>query len=295
MKITSRKKKITIFDIVIYFIAAFLFLIVAYPLILVVSCSISDPGLVATGQVLFWPKGINMEGYKQLLNNPNILIGYGNTIFYTVFGTLVNLAVTIPAGYVLSKTMVPGTKLFTGLFMFTMYFSGGMIPTFLLVNKLGLYNTRAVLLILGAFSTYNCIICRSFFVGLPTELEEAARIDGCSPLGTFFKVVLPLSKALLGVMVLYFGVAHWNGYFNAMIYINEDVKQPLQVFLRRILILAQISANMDEAGDYAAHLADMEALIRYAVIVVSSAPLLILYPFLQKYFDKGVLIGSVKG
>ena len=295
MKITSRKKKITIFDIVIYFIAAFLFLIVAYPLILVVSCSISDPGLVATGQVLFWPKGINMEGYKQLLNNPNILIGYGNTIFYTVFGTLVNLAVTIPAGYVLSKTMVPGTKLFTGLFMFTMYFSGGMIPTFLLVNKLGLYNTRAVLLILGAFSTYNCIICRSFFVGLPTELEEAARIDGCSPLGTFFKVVLPLSKALLGVMVLYFGVGHWNGYFNAMIYINEDAKQPLQVFLRRILVLAQISANMDEAGDYAAHLADMEALIRYAVIVVSSAPLLILYPFLQKYFDKGVLIGSVKG
>ena len=295
MKITSRKKKITIFDIVIYFIAAFLFLIVAYPLILVVSCSISDPGLVATGQVLFWPKGINMEGYKQLLNDPNILIGYGNTIFYTVFGTLVNLAVTIPAGYVLSKTMVPGTKLFTGLFMFTMYFSGGMIPTFLLVNKLGLYNTRAVLLILGAFSTYNCIICRSFFVGLPTELEEAARIDGCSPLGIFFKVVLPLSKALLGVMVLYFGVAHWNGYFNAMIYINEDVKQPLQVFLRRILVLAQISANMDEAGDYAAHLADMQASIRYAVIVVSSAPLLILYPFLQKYFDKGVLIGSVKG
>jgi len=295
MKITSRKKKITIFDIVIYFIAAFLFLSVAYPLILVVSCSISDPGLVATGQVLFLPKGINMEGYKQLLNNPNILIGYGNTIFYTVFGTLVNLAVTIPAGYVLSKTMVPGTKLFTGLFMFTMYFSGGMIPTFLLVNKLGLYNTRAVLLILGAFSTYNCIICRSFFVGLPTELEEAARIDGCSPLGTFFKVVLPLSKALLGVMVLYFGVGHWNGYFNAMIYINEDAKQPLQVFLRRILVLAQISANMDEAGDYAAHLADMEALIRYAVIVVSSAPLLILYPFLQKYFDKGVLIGSVKG
>ena len=295
MKTTSRGKKFTVFDIVIYFIAAFLFLIVAYPLILVVSCSISDPGLVATGQVLFWPKGINMEGYKQLLNNPNILIGYGNTIFYTVFGTLVNLAVTIPAGYVLSKTMVPGTKLFTGLFMFTMYFSGGMIPTFLLVNKLGLYNTRAVLLILGAFSTYNCIICRSFFVGLPTELEEAARIDGCSPLGTFFKVVLPLSKALLGVMVLYFGVGHWNGYFNAMIYINEDVKQPLQVFLRRILVLAQISANMDEAGDYAAHLADMEALIRYAVIVVSSAPLLILYPFLQKYFDKGVLIGSVKG
>ena len=295
MKSTTRKKKITIFDIVVHFIAALLFLVVAYPLILVLSCSISEPGLVATGQVLLLPKGINFEGYKQLLNNPNILIGYGNTIFYTVLGTLVNLAVTVPAGYVLTKNMVPGTKLFTGLFMFTMYFSGGMIPTFLLVNGLGLYNTRAVLLILGAFSTYNCIICRSFFNGLPEELEEAARIDGCSPIGIFFKIVLPLSKALLGVMVLYFAVGHWNGYFNAMIYINDDSKHPLQVFLRRILVLAQISANMDEAGDYAAHLADLEALIRYAVIVVSSAPLLILYPFVQKYFDKGVLIGSVKG
>ena len=292
---STRKKKIAIFDIVVYFIAALLFLVVAYPLILVLSCSISDPGLVATGQVILLPQGINFEGYKQLLNNPNILIGYGNTIFYTVVGTLVNLAVTVPAGYVLTKKMVPGTKLFTGLFMFTMYFSGGMIPTFLLVNGLGLYNTRAVLLILGAFSTYNCIICRSFFNGLPEELEEAACIDGCSPIGTFFKIVLPLSKALLGVMVLYFAVGHWNGYFNAMIYINDDAKQPLQVFLRRILILAQVSANMDEAGEYAAHLADMEALIRYAVIVVSSAPLLIIYPFLQKYFDKGVLIGSVKG
>ena len=292
---STKKKKITVFDIIVYTITILLFLVVAYPLVLVLSCSISDPGLVATGKVLLLPKGINFAGYKQLLYNPNILTGYGNTIFYTVAGTLVNLAVTVPAGYVLTKSMVPGTKLFMGLFMFTMYFSGGMIPTFLLVNGLGLYNTRAVLLILGAFSTYNCIICRSFFNGLPEELEEAARIDGCSPLGIFFKIVLPLSKALLGVMVLYFAVGHWNGYFNAMIYINEDAKQPLQVFLRRILILAQMSADMDEAGDYAGHLADMEALIRYAVIVVSSAPLLILYPFLQKYFDKGVLIGSVKG
>ena len=290
-----KKKKIEVFDIVMIAISAFLLLIVAYPLVLVLSNSISNPTMVAKGEVVLLPKGINFDGYVYIFKDKDIMTGYANTIFYTVFGTLVNLAVTIPAGYVLSKTMVPGTKLFTGLFMFTMYFSGGMIPTFLLVNKLGLYNTRAVLLILGAFSTYNCIICRSFFVGLPTELEEAARIDGCSPFGTFFKIVLPLSKALLGVMVLYFGVGHWNGYFNAMIYINEDAKQPLQVFLRRILVLAQISANMDEAGDYAAHLADMEALIRYAVIVVSSAPLLILYPFLQKYFDKGVLIGSVKG
>ena len=181
------------------------------------------------------------------------------------------------------------------IFMITMYFSGGMIPTFLLVKSLHLYNTRVILLILGAFSTYNCIVCRSFFAALPKELEESALIDGCSPFGVFAKIVLPLSKALLGVMVLYFGVGHWNSYFSAMIYIKDNAKQPLQVFLRRILVMAQEAAKWDESGDFAASLADMEALMRYAIIVVASLPLLIVYPFLQKYFDKGVLIGSVKG
>lgn len=181
------------------------------------------------------------------------------------------------------------------LFMITMYFSGGMIPTFLWVNSLGLYNSRLVLIILGAFNTYNCIICRSFFSSMPVELEEAASIDGCSVIGTFVKIILPLSKALLGVMVLYFAVVHWNSYFDAMIYIRDDAKQPLQVFLRRILILAQTQADMEEAAGYGQTLANLEALMRYAVIVVSSLPLLIVYPFLQKYFDKGVMIGSVKG
>ena len=180
-------------------------------------------------------------------------------------------------------------------FMFIMYFSGGLIPTFLVVKGLGLYNTRSVLLVLGAYNTYNCIICRTFFSSMPKELEEAAVIDGCSVTGTFFKVVLPLSKALMGVMVLYFAVGHWNAYFDALIYIKDDALQPLQVFLRRILILAQQQAKMEEAAEYAQSLADLEALIRYAVIVVSSLPLLIVYPFLQKYFDQGVMIGSVKG
>lgn len=215
--------------------------------------------------------------------------------FYTVIGTLLNLLVTVPAGYVLSKKMVPGNRFFMTLFMITMYFSGGMIPTFLWVNSLGLYNSRLVLIILGAFNTYNCIICRSFFSSMPVELEEAASIDGCSVIGTFVKIILPLSKALLGVMVLYFAVVHWNSYFDAMIYIRDDAKQPLQVFLRRILILAQTQADMEEAAGYGQTLANLEALMRYAVIVVSSLPLLIVYPFLQKYFDKGVMIGSVKG
>ena len=290
-----KKKKITLFDIIVHIISGFLLLIVLYPLIVVLSSSISDPALVATGQVVLLPKGINFEGYKAVFSDKEILIGYANTIFYTVFGTLINLFVTVPAGYALTKKNVPGRNFIMTLFMITMYFHGGLIPTFLLVNSLGLYNTRWVLLIMGAFSTYNCIICRSFFAAMPQELEEAAEIDGSNPLRTFVQIVLPLSKALMGVMVLYFGVAHWNSYFNAMIYIKEDHMQPLQVFLRRILILAQSAMNMEEGGEFAQAMADREALIRYAVIVVSSLPLLIVYPFLQKYFDKGVLIGSVKG
>lgn len=291
----KKKKKINLFDIVVHIISGFLLLIVLYPLIVVLSSSFSDPALVATGQVVLLPKGINFEGYKAVFSNADIMVGYANTVFYTVVGTIINLIVTVPAGYALTKNKVPGRNLFMTLFMITMYFSGGLIPTFLLVKALGLYNTRWVLLILGAFSTYNCIICRSFFAAMPQELEEAAEIDGCNPLRTFIQIILPLSKALLGVMVLYFGVAHWNSYFNAMIYIKEDHMQPLQVFLRRILILAQSAMNVEEGGEWAQAMADREALIRYAVIVVSSAPLLIVYPFLQKYFDKGVLIGSVKG
>ena len=290
-----KRKKITLFDFVVYVISGILLLSVLYPLIVVVSSSFSDPALVATGKVVLLPKGINLEGYKAVFGNKDIMTGYANTIFYTVFGTIINLLVTVPAGYALTKKNVPGRNLVMTLFMITMYFSGGMIPTFLLVKGLGLYNTRWVLLILGAFSTYPCIICRSFFAAMPQELEEAAEIDGCNPLRSFVQIVLPLSKALMGVMVLYFGVAHWNAYFNAMIYIKEDAMQPLQVFLRRILILAQSAMNVEEGGEYAEAMADREALIRYAVIVVSSVPLLIIYPFLQKYFDKGVLIGSVKG
>lgn len=295
MNYKKKRKKITTFDVMMHIIAGFLLLIVLYPLIVVLSSSISDPGLVATGKVVLLPKGINFEGYKAVFGDKDIMTGYANTIFYTVVGTMINLLVTVPAGYALTKKIVPGRNLVMTLFMITMYFSGGMIPTFLLVKGMGLYNTRLVLLILGAFSTYNCIICRSFFAAMPQELEEAAEIDGCNPLRIFVQIVLPLSKALMGVMVLYFGVAHWNSYFNAMIYIKEDGMQPLQVFLRRILILAKMATNVEEGGEFAQAMADREALIRYSVIVVSSAPLLIIYPFLQKYFDKGVLIGSVKG
>lgn len=292
----KKLKKLTAFDVVMHIIGFLLLAIVAYPLILVLSNSFSNPSLVAQGKVVFFPKEFTLMGYEAVFENKDIMTGYANTIFYTVVGTIINLMVTLPAGYVLSKgRKVVGNNLFTTIFLITMYFSGGMIPTFLLNQSLGLYNTRWVLLIMGAFNVHNCIICRSFFVGMPRELEEAAYIDGCSVFQTFIRIVLPLSKALLGVMVLYFAVGHWNSYFTAMIYIKEDAMQPLQVFLRRILVLAQQMAADPDSSELAVEMAYREQLIRYSVIVVSSAPLLIVYPFLQKYFDKGVMIGSVKG
>ena len=293
--LTKKKRRIEFFDVVVYFIAVVLFAIVAYPLILVVSSSISDPQLVSTGQIILLPKKVTFAEYREILKNKDILVGFVNSVFYMVLGTALDIFVTVPAGYVLTKTQLPGHKFFKFFFMFTMYFSGGIIPSFLLVKGMGLYDNRLVLIILGAFSMYNCIICRSFFSSMPKELEESAAIDGCSVIGTFFRIILPLSKALLGVMVLYFAVQHWNSYFDAMIYIKDDSMQTLQVILRRILVLAQQLAKADEAGEYAQQMANYEALIRYATIVVSSLPLMIAYPFVQKYFDKGVMLGSVKG
>ena len=288
------RKRVTLFDVVVHIIAIFLLVIAAYPLWLVLMNSFSDPAAVAAGEVLFLPKGFSFNGYLEIFKNKDILTGSANTIFYTVVGTLINLFVTVPCGYVLTKRTLPGKKILMTFLMITMYFSGGLIPTFLLVNSLGMYNTRWPLLLLGAFSMYNCIICRSFFAGIPRELEESAAIDGSSDIRTFIQIILPLSKALLGVMVLYFAVAHWNSYFNGMIYIRDDAMQPLQVFLRRILLMAQQQVDV-ENGEYIEDLQKLEALIRYGIIVVASLPLLVVYPFLQKYFDKGVLIGSVKG
>ncbi|MGI6173961.1 MAG: carbohydrate ABC transporter permease [Christensenellales bacterium] len=285
------------FGVATFAMALMCTLIVLYPLIYVLSCSISSPVLVGAGKVVLLPHGLTLIGYRRVFQEKEILTGYMNTILYTVVGTAVNMAVTLPAGFVLSKQKLPGQKLFLFLFLFTMYFSGGMIPTFLLVKGLGLYNTRAVLVILGAFNVYNCIICRTFFSTLPADIEEAAMIDGCSPIRTFLQIVLPLSQALLGVMVLYFAVGHWNAYFNALIYINKEEYKPLQLVLRRILVQEQMSADMMASGgdEYAAEQYKLRELIKYAVIVVSSVPVLILYPFLQKYFVKGVMIGSLKG
>ena len=246
---------------------------------------------------------VTISGYRRVFQDDSIMTGYANTLFYTVVGTLIDMVVTVPCGFALAQRKVPGKNLFMAIFMFTMYFGGGMIPTFLLIKNLGLYNTRAVLLILGAFSCYNCIICRTFFASIPAEMGEAAAIDGCTPMRYFIQIVLPISQALLGVMVLYFAVGHWNSYFNAMIYLSDRSKYPLQVFLREILTKGQFAAEAIKSGaafseeEMIAMMKETETanLIKYCVIIVSTVPMMILYPFLQRFFTKGVMIGAVKG
>ena len=284
-----------IFRALCYFIMTLLLLLVLCPLIFVCSASVSDPSMVASGKVLLLPKGFTLDGYRRVFQDKSILTGYANTIFYTTVGTLINLAVTVPAGYALARSTLPGKKFFMTYFMIPMYFGGGLIPTFLVVNALHLYNTRAVMVLLYAFSMYNCIICRTFFGGLPKEVEEAAIIDGCTSFQVFWQIVLPLSKALMGVMVLYFAVAHWNIYFSALIYLRDTDKHPLQLVLRKILVLETTSDDMIGMEEAALAKLQLKELVKYAVIIVSSLPVLILYPFLQKYFDQGVMIGSVKG
>ncbi len=291
------RKKFTTFDYVVYTIVLLLTLVVLYPLVYVLSASVSDPYAVASGEMVLFPIGLNVDAYKEVLGNESIMTGYANSLFYMVTGTLLSLCLLLPAGYALSKKYLPGRGLFTTFFLITMYFGGGMIPTFITVTNLGLYNTRLGYILMMCFNVYNMIICRSFFAGAPQELEEAAWIDGAGMFRTFISIVLPISKALIGVMVLYVAVAYWNDYFTAMIYTYDRDLQSLQLVLRRILVLNEAMTGAAEAlGDETAVEAErMAELLKYAVIVVSSLPLMIVYPFLQKYFDKGVLIGSVKG
>ena len=279
-----------------YFIVIFSVLLVLYPLIYIISASVSSPEAVGSGKVILLPKDITTVGYQRVFKDKRILTGYGNTLFYTIVGTIINLIVTVPCGFALAKKKLVGKKIFLFIFMFTMYFGGGMIPTFILLTNMNMYDTRWVMLILGAFNCYNCIICRTFFAEIPLEIGEAAALDGCGTIQYFIKIVLPISQALLGVMVLYFAVGHWNSYFNALIYTKSDRIIPLQLVLRNILVESVNSAQMMEDADEAgAKLTEIAQQLKYAVIVVSSLPMLILYPFMQKYFVKGVLIGSVKG
>lgn len=292
----KKGKSDLIFDIVNYLVLGFVFLIVFYPLYFVFIASISNPALANSGQVWFYPKDITLTGYEQIFKDDSIITGYINSFKITILGVIINLLFTIPAAYALSRQNLTGRKIFMLMIVFTMFFNGGMIPTYLLVNDLHLYNTIWSLVLPGAIVPFNLIIARTFFEStIPGELIEAAKIDGCDEFKTFFSIVLPLSGSLIAIMILFYGVAHWNSYFNALIYIRSKDLQPLQLVLRNILILNQVSQDMLGDVIQAAKKMEAAAQIQYGAIIISSLPLLILYPFLQKYFVKGAMIGAVKG
>ena len=284
-----------IYNICVMIIALSALLLVLYPMYFIVIASFSSSTLVNQGQVILLPKGINFYGYQKILERFEIWRGYRNTIFYTVGGTLLNLAVTLPAAYVLAQSRFRARRFIMTLFVITMYFGGGMVPTYMLVKSLHLINSPFTMVIMGAVSVYNVIITRTFFENsIPAELQEAAELDGCSHFKYFTSIVLPLSKAVISVITLYYAVGHWNDFFTALLYLNKDEYQPLQTILRDILISNQAMAGTTGAGEgaFAQEYADQ---IKFAVIIVSTVPVLCIYPFIQKYFEKGVMIGAVKG
>ena len=285
-----------VFHVVVYTILLLLAFVCLYPLYFVLIASFSDPDAVFSGQVIGWVKGFNTIGYERIFSDSKIVRGFLNSVFYTVAGTLINLAVTLPAAYSLSRKDLIGRRGLMVLFVITMYFSGGMIPTYLMVQNLGLYDTPLVLLVCAALSVFNMIIARTFFeTTLPEEMLEAAKIDGCNNVRFFFTMALPLSKSMIAVIALYYGVAHWNSYMNALLYINNPDWKPLQLVLREMLISTQALSVLVQGDATAEMQSKMVSIMQYAVIVVATVPMLIVFPFVQKYFVKGVMIGAVKG
>lgn len=292
--IKKGKSDEVLFDAFVNTLAVLIVIVVAYPLLFIVSASFSDPAMVLKGEVFLLPKQITLEAYRNVFQNDQIWNGYGNTLLYTSAGTAINLVMTTLAAYPLSRPDLP----FRGGIMFfvtlTMFFSGGLIPSYLLVKNLGMVDTMWALIIPGAIATYNLIVMRTYFqTSIPWEIQEAAHIDGCSNWMLLTHVILPLSKPILAVMVLFYAVGHWNSYFNALIYINSKDMYPLQLVLREVLMISQADAVDSNVGLESKVL--LAESIKYVVIIISSLPVLLMYPFVQKHFVKGVMIGSLKG
>ena len=285
-----------LFDLFVYTFMTLVLLIVLYPLYFVVIGSFSDPDAIYEGRAWLLPADTTLEGYRRIFRDGSVWSGYANTILYATVGTAVNVCLTIPAAYALSRKDLRGKKAFTLLITFTMLFNGGLIPTFLLVRQLGLYNSIGAMVLPGAVSVWNLIIARTFFqTSIPDELLDSAMIDGCSNSQFFFRIALPLSGALTAIMILFYAVWHWNSFFDALIYLQDEKRYPLQLVLRNILIANQVSDSMVSDMTSVAQQQRIADLIKYGVIIVASLPMLMLYPFLQKYFVKGVMIGAVKG
>ena len=299
-KPVKRCREDVIFDTVIFILLTLILFIVAYPLYWVIISSFSDPTAVSAGKVLLRPIGFTLKGYAEVFKNSQVMRGFFNSIVITVVGVCVNLAVTLPTAYALSRDNFSGKKPITVFYMITMFFGGGMIPTYLVVKNMHLLNTIWALVLPGCLSVYNMIVARTFFKSnISEELYEAGEIDGCTQSRFFFQIALPLSKAIIAIMVLYYGVGHWNSYFSALLYISDQDKYPLQLVLRNILITNQTALSQTATTAAArAALQEQQQLIdvmKYSLIIISSVPVLIMYPLVQKHFVKGVMIGSVKG
>jgi len=282
------------FDIINIAILIILCAIVVYPLYYVVLASITDPAVVHTGKLLLYPEAPYFKGYEEALAYPQLISGYANTIWYTFLNAVVALVTTVPAAYALSRRDLVGRRIVMFLFTFTMFFNGGIIPMFLTIKSLKIYNTAWALVLPAAVSVYNLIVCRSFFESsLPQELLEAAQIDGCNDFRFFFTMAIPLSKTIIAVMLLYYATAMWNTFFNALMFLQDESRMPLQVVLRNLVLSNQLS--MSASGAEFAEKQKLVDQLKYVIITVSAVPLMIVYPFVQKYFASGVMLGAVKG
>lgn len=279
----------------VYGLSFIVLLVVLYPIYFIIIASFSDPYAVSGGKVWLYPVSVTLDGYRELLKQGDIWLGYWNTLCYTVVGTLIGLTVNLPAGYAFSRRDMAGRRMIMFIYVFTMFFNGGLVPTFLTIKDFGLNNSFWVMVLPFSVSVFYIIIARTFFsTNIPEELWDAAQIDGCGTLRFFFLIVLPLSKAVIAVIALWIAVGQWNSYFNALIYIRDKNLYPLQLVLRSILIINNTQSAMG-TGEHAEIALRLANLLRYSVIIVSTVPIMLLYPFFQKYFDKGVMIGAVKG
>ena len=275
-----------------------LFLIaVLYPFLFIISCSFSSSNALMSGKVTFYPVEFTLDGYIAIFGYRDIWTGFGNAFLYTVIGTVIGVILTILAAYPLSRTSLKGRKPIMTLFLFTMLFNGGLVPNYMLIRSLGLINSMWAVILPSALSAYNIIVARTFFItSIPAELHESAELDGCGEFRFLLSIVIPLSKAIIAVLVLWIAIIYWNGYFNPMIYLNDKAKYPLQLILREILLMAQVDFTKAASNPEMYYKnKELSEILRYGTIIISSVPLMILYPFIQKYFVQGVMIGSVKG
>lgn len=285
-----------VFLFVINVIMVVIILIILLPLVYVLNASISDPQAVISGEMKLLPVRPTLRGYEAVFKYHKIMIGFRNSFFYMFFGTLINLVMTMLAAYPLSRPEFRARRFLSFLFMFAMIFSGGLVPTFMVVEKLGMINTVWAMLIPNALSIWNLMLCRNYMTNnIPNELYEAGVLEGCTPFRFFTTIVIPLCKPILAVLALYYGIGHWNTYFNALIYLKSPELQPLQIALRELLVINKVDPTLVTNVKAIADMQGLTDLLKYSVIVVSSLPLLLIYPFVQKHFVKGIMVGSVKG